>query len=120
MKVQIVQMSNMYPSWIKIGRLLRLSYKFTFRTSRRVAETPGFVGMISLDPKTADKFGELEILSSFGGFPEDWLANRLCDEEIWELDCSDADKLAVDWALTFDAFFANDRNAAANDEACGV
>ena len=105
---------------LKIGRLLRLSYKFTFRTSRRVADTPGFVGMISLDPKTADKFGELDILSSFCVFPEDWLADRLCDEEFPELDCSKADTLVVDCMLTFDAFFAKDLKAAANDEACGV
>ena len=105
---------------LEFVKIVKLSRKFTFRTSRRVAETPGFVGIMSLDPKTADKFGELDILSSFCDFPEDWLADGLCDEEFPELDCSKADKLVVDCMLTFDAFFARDLKAAANDEACGV
>ena len=42
----------------------QLSY-ITFRTSSRVAETPGFVGIKSLDPNTVDKLGEWDILSSF-------------------------------------------------------
>ena len=63
----------------------------TFRTSSSVADTPGFVGMMSFDPRTVDKFGVLFKLSSFIVFSEDGFVILFWDEEITELDCSVVD-----------------------------
>ena len=65
----------------------------TFRTSSSVADTPGFVGMMSVDPRTVDRFGVLFTLSSFIVFSEDGLVILFWDEEITELDCSVVDAL---------------------------
>ena len=64
---------------------------YTFRTSSSVADTPGFVGMMSFDPRTVDKFGVLVTMSSFKVFSQDGLVILFWDEEITELDCSVVD-----------------------------
>ena len=92
----------------------------TFRTSRRVADTPGLVGIMSFVPRTVDKLGVLDNLSSFRVFSNGGLDVMLCDVGIPEFDCSEVDKVGVKCILAFDAFFANDLNAAAKDEAWGV
>ena len=92
---------------------------YTFRTSSSVADTPGFVGMMSFDPRTVDKFGGLVTLSSFKVLSEDGLVILFWDEEITELDCSVVDAPWDECTLTLDAFFANDLSAAAKDDAWG-
>ena len=100
-------------------------WRFTFRTSSRDAETPGFVGIISLTANTADKLGGRCVnWSSFGVCSKvdkdgGWV--RLCADDIagGQLDKSlgNSDDEVDDVVTLFDAFFANVLNAAAKEDA---
>ena len=75
----------------RYNKTFSLYSNITFRTSSSVADTPGFVGMMSFDPRTVDKFGGLVTLSSFKVLSEHGLVILFWDEEITELDCSVVD-----------------------------
>ena len=89
-----------------------------------MAETPGLVGIMSLDPNTVDKLGDWDILSSFelcSNLVKDGKFVILCEEESVDTELEESTGKSDDGCtLVFDTFLANDLNAAAKDDACGV